>query len=200
MGPTGSTTSIGPGGDKNLLNNFIINNLLLPNPQGGSTSKPDNTLQKLTNPNLLLSLLQNPPGGFNMPNQMQPKPVPSTGIGALGSLPFPNLFPPPNLAGKQGPLSSIGTSLMGSDGGLGLTQDSSPTNLSAGAMNVAHLINDIKNKTENGLTGDGFLKEFQGRILGLLFTQNKMLVDLKEKNDALQDTLACLINEINTIK
>jgi len=44
------------------------------------------------------------------------------------------------------------------------------------------------------------MREFQNRILGLLITQNKMLVDLKEKNEILQDTLACLINEINALK
>jgi len=178
-------------GDKNLLNSFIINNLMLPNPQGGITPKPqDNPLQKISNPNLLLSLLQNPPGGFGLPNQLTPKPSQGPGLGALGSLGgFPGIFPP-NLAGKS-PLGGLGM-----DGNFGLPQGDSPTNVSA----VANLINDIKMKTENGLTGDGFLKEFQGRILGLLFTQNKMLVDLKEKNDALQDTLACLINEINSIK
>jgi len=85
--------------------------------------------------------------------------------------------------------------------GMGMDSSTSPTNVGVNAMNVTNLINDIKAKSENGsLTGDGFLKEFQGRILGLLFTQNKMLMDLKEKNDVLQDTLACLINEINTIK
>jgi len=98
-----------------------------------------------------------------------------------------------------GPLNSIGAT--GLPGTEGIDSSTSPTNIGANNMNVANLINDIKAKSENGsLTGDGFLKEFQGRILGLLFTQNKMLMDLKEKNDVLQDTLACLINEINTIK
>lgn len=44
------------------------------------------------------------------------------------------------------------------------------------------------------------IKEFQTRIFGLLSTQNKMLYDLKEKNDGIQDTLACLISEINILK
>lgn len=44
------------------------------------------------------------------------------------------------------------------------------------------------------------IKEFQTRIFGLLSTQNKMLYDLKEKNEGIQDTLACLISEINILK
>jgi len=188
-------------GEKNLLNNFILNNLLLPNPQGVSGPKSDtSSLSKITNPNLLLSLL-NPTSGFNVPGQMQPKtPSQQSGMSSLG---FPGLFPP-NLGGMKpgpgpGPMNSMG--VPGLPGTEGMDSSTSPTNIGMNSMNVTNLLNDIKAKSENGgLTGDGFLKEFQGRILGLLFTQNKMLMDLKEKNDVLQDTLACLINEINTIK
>ena len=60
--------------------------------------------------------------------------------------------------------------------------------------------NDSKKNTEGSPVSEAFMKEFQNRILGLLFTQNKMLIDLKEKNEILQDTLACLINEINSLK
>jgi len=67
---------------------------------------------------------------------------------------------------------------------------------SPGSSNTA----ETKSSSEAGFSGETFLKEFQSRIFGLLFTQNKMLTDLKEKNDVLQDTLACLINEINTLK
>jgi len=59
---------------------------------------------------------------------------------------------------------------------------------------------DMKMKTDLNPASEGFMKEFQTRILGLLFTQNKMLVELKDKNEVLQDTLASLINEINTLK
>jgi len=186
-------------GEKNLLNNFILNNLLLPNPQGVPGPKSDtSSLSKITNPNLLLSLL-NPTSGFNVPGQMQPKtPSQQSGIGSLG---FPGMFPP-NLGGMKpgpGPMNSM--AVAGLPGMEGMDTSTSPTNIGVNSMNVTNLLNDIKAKSENGgLTGDGFLKEFQGRILGLLFTQNKMLMDLKEKNDVLQDTLACLINEINTIK
>jgi hypothetical protein len=60
--------------------------------------------------------------------------------------------------------------------------------------------NESKAKSDNNSGSDAFMKEFQTRILGLLFTQNKMLIDLKEKNEILQDTLACLITEINSLK
>jgi len=59
---------------------------------------------------------------------------------------------------------------------------------------------EIKSKGDTNSGADAFIKEFQSRILGLLFTQNKMLIDLKEKNEILQDTLACLIKEINSLK
>jgi hypothetical protein len=59
---------------------------------------------------------------------------------------------------------------------------------------------DIKKNGDANPVSEGFMKEFQSRILGLLFTQNKMLIDLKDKNEILQDTLACLINEINALK
>lgn len=55
-------------------------------------------------------------------------------------------------------------------------------------------------KTEQDVDYEGILKDFQTRTLGLLFSQNKMLLDLKEKNDIVQDTLACLIGEVNTLK
>lgn len=60
--------------------------------------------------------------------------------------------------------------------------------------------NELKTKQDFNPASEAFMKEFQTRILGLLFTQNKMLVELKEKNEVLQDTLASLINEINCLK
>lgn len=61
-------------------------------------------------------------------------------------------------------------------------------------------VNEIKSKNESNAATEAFLKEFQSRILGLLCTQNKMLVDLKEKNEMMQDTLGCLINELTSLK
>lgn len=57
-----------------------------------------------------------------------------------------------------------------------------------------------KPKNDMNPASEAFMKEFQTRILGLLFTQNKMLVELKDKNEILQDTLASLISEINSLK
>lgn len=57
-----------------------------------------------------------------------------------------------------------------------------------------------KMKTESSLTNEAFLQEFQSRMFGLFMTQNKMLEDLTEKNDMMQDTLALLIKEINLLK
>jgi hypothetical protein len=45
-----------------------------------------------------------------------------------------------------------------------------------------------------------FMKEFQTRIMGQLFSQNKMMIDMKAKNDELQDTLAGLVEEIGSLK
>lgn len=67
-------------------------------------------------------------------------------------------------------------------------------------QNTSSNSNEIKQKNDGASNSDTFMREFQTRILGLLFTQNKMLIDLKEKNEVLQDTLACLINEINSLK
>jgi len=44
------------------------------------------------------------------------------------------------------------------------------------------------------------LEDMQSKLVDLLSTQNKMLIDLREKNELVQDTLACLINEVNTLK
>jgi len=47
---------------------------------------------------------------------------------------------------------------------------------------------------------ENFMKEFQTKTSGLLLSQNKMLLELKEKNEIIQDTLACLINEMSALK
>jgi len=53
--------------------------------------------------------------------------------------------------------------------------------------------------SQNSAT-EAFMKEFQSKMSGLLLSQNKMLLELKEKNDIIQDTLACLINEMSALK
>jgi len=67
---------------------------------------------------------------------------------------------------------------------------------------VAGANNDENNKPklEHSSTCEAFMREFQSKTLSLLYNQNKMLLDLKERNSMVQDTLACLISEINTIK
>jgi len=57
-----------------------------------------------------------------------------------------------------------------------------------------------KTKPETGFCVDTFLQEFQSKMYGLFLSQSKMLEDLAEKNDILQDTLACLIKEVNFLK
>jgi len=42
--------------------------------------------------------------------------------------------------------------------------------------------------------------QFQNKLSEVLISQNKMLIDLREKNDLVQDTLACLINEVSALK
>lgn len=59
---------------------------------------------------------------------------------------------------------------------------------------------EIRPKTEGQFSIENFFKDFQTKVFGLICTQNKMLGDLAEKNDLLQETLACLINEIGSLK
>ena len=68
-----------------------------------------------------------------------------------------------------------------------------------GALQEA-LNDENKPKIEHTAGCEAFMREFQSKTLSLLYNQNKMLLDLKERNSMVQDTLACLISEINTIK
>jgi len=68
---------------------------------------------------------------------------------------------------------------------------SSPSSAPTGSNN--------SNGSTNSAT-EAFMKEFQSKMSGLLLSQNKMLLELKEKNDIIQDTLACLINEMSALK
>jgi len=58
-------------------------------------------------------------------------------------------------------------------------------------------INEIKTGCDSF---EELLNEFQTKTLGFLYNQNKMLVELNEKNELVQDTLACLISEITALK
>lgn len=57
-----------------------------------------------------------------------------------------------------------------------------------------------KETTNTGFNIEEFMKGVQSKVVDLLFSQNKMLIDLREKNELVQDTLACLINEVNSLK
>jgi len=78
---------------------------------------------------------------------------------------------------------------------LNLNQMLPPQNIKQNNTNE-----DNRIKVEHQASCEAFLKEFQAKSMNLLFSQNKMLNELKEKNDMLQDTLALLIGEINNIK
>jgi len=60
-----------------------------------------------------------------------------------------------------------------------------------------------QNANNNEVKADNFedmINDFQAKTLSFLYSQNKMLVDLNEKNELVQDTLACLISEITALK
>jgi len=61
-------------------------------------------------------------------------------------------------------------------------------------------MNDNSQKDNTNATLEEFMKDVQSKVFDLLFSQNKMLIDLKEKNELVQDTLSCLINEVTSLK
>ena len=67
------------------------------------------------------------------------------------------------------------------------------------SLNMANKVKQLESSSPNQ-GNESLMKEFQNRILGLLITQNKMLLELKDKNEILHDSLGCLINEINLLK
>jgi hypothetical protein len=88
-----------------------------------------------------------------------------------------------------------------------------PTNYSN--MNLAQMVNmRNQNNTESSMTNvvklsenvnntqsiENSLRDFQSKLLNLVLSQNKILVDLKEKNDVIQDTLGCLVGEVAELK
>ena len=78
-------------------------------------------------------------------------------------------------------------------------------------MSLAQLIN-LRNQNnmanaaksmetvESNQSNENSIKEFQSKLLNLVLSQNKLLLDLKEKNDLLQDSLSVLVGEISAIK
>jgi len=77
---------------------------------------------------------------------------------------------------------------------------SSNSNTSPSSANNPSSNGSNSSKNPNNPTLEAFMKEFQSQTSGLLLSQNKMLLELKEKNDIIQDTLACLINEMSSLK
>ncbi len=101
----------------------------------------------------------------------------------------------PNLlAGTQAPLS-----LGGLPYGLnGLNLQQFPQSINKKPEPVLP-VETIENKASSQSFEEMF-NEFQTKTLSFLFNQNKMLCDLNEKNELVQDTLACLISEITALK
>jgi hypothetical protein len=81
-----------------------------------------------------------------------------------------------------------------------MTPNTKPKMDQLGALQDAMNDENNKPKIEHTAGCEAFMREFQSKTLSLLYNQNKMLSDLKERNSMVQDTLACLISEINTIK
>jgi len=52
--------------------------------------------------------------------------------------------------------------------------------------------NSVENvQKEKGFNIEEYMNQFQSKLSEVLISQNKMLIDLREKNDLVQDTLAC---------
>jgi len=60
--------------------------------------------------------------------------------------------------------------------------------------------NNSNNFNENVSNMEEMMRNMQEKLTDMLFTQNKMITDLREKNELVQDTLACLINEVCDLK
>lgn len=54
--------------------------------------------------------------------------------------------------------------------------------------------------TNNRQSVEESMRDFQNKLLNLMLSQNKILVDLKDKNDLMQDTLGCLVSEVASLK
>ena len=47
---------------------------------------------------------------------------------------------------------------------------------------------------------DTATRDFQNKLFNLIVSQNKILAELKEKNDSLQEAMAGLVNEVASLK
>eukprot|EP01016_Furgasonia_blochmanni_P013201 TRINITY_DN1668_c0_g1_i4.p1 TRINITY_DN1668_c0_g1~~TRINITY_DN1668_c0_g1_i4.p1 ORF type:complete len:597 (+),score=195.43 TRINITY_DN1668_c0_g1_i4:134-1924(+) len=55
-------------------------------------------------------------------------------------------------------------------------------------------------QSDSGSSSNGNNKDIQSKLVNLLLSQNKLLLDIKDKNDYLQDTVNCLLGEVNNFK
>ena len=170
----GFQTCSGINGDqkKELMSSLFLNNYLNPNTPNSKTDSP------AANP-ILIPYIQ---------NSSQTQQNNSSAQSNLSQLALAQ-FLAQNM--KIKPIA-----INGSNNGNQNLQSGPDGNISFNMSNKAKQLESLIPNQNN----EAFMREFQNRILGLLITQNKMLIDLKDKNEILQDTLECLINEISTIK
>ena len=69
-------------------------------------------------------------------------------------------------------------------------------------VNILREQNPDENKCnlESQSTCEAFMKDFQSKTFNMLYTQSRLLNEIKEKNDTLQGSMAHLINEVSTLK
>jgi len=175
------TCSLSGSDKKDLMNNLLFTSILNPNTPNSKTENSNSN-------SILIPYIQNS-------NQVQQS---NAGNSNSNLLPNSNIsqlalaqFISQNMKIKPLTVTNNGSSNNGPNVLQNNTESNSSFNISK-AKNIEQPLSSQNYET--------LMREFQNRILGLLITQNKMLVDLKEKNEILQDTLACLINEINALK
>jgi hypothetical protein len=164
---------------KDLLNNLLLNNFLNP-------TTPPGKLDSNNNP-ILIPFLQN--GNQSQQSNGQGQSQNMLQNGSLSQFALAQILSQ-NL--KMKPLNVPGNTTTNSTTVI--------QNNTESFTNVANKPKPLEASLQANPNYENLMREFQNRILGLLVTQNKMLIDLKEKNEILQDTLACLINEINSLK
>lgn len=57
----------------------------------------------------------------------------------------------------------------------------------------------IGTNEHSNLSSD-YIKEFQAKLFGLMMSQSKIMVDIREKHEVFQEALTCLISEVNDVK
>ena len=169
-------------GDKMLFNTPQLNNILIGGNSNNNMLKSDNLQYVQVNQQMYLPYIQNSQGNNNNMNQAVtyiPYQQQQQGIQNLQQSPYQNFAQ--NIKIKP-------------------SMSYEPTmSLSPPGNSVVELSNN-KDSNSTGFNIEEFMKGVQSKVVDLLFSQNKMLVDLKEKNELVQDTLACLINEVNSLK